>query len=141
MNETLNLFKIRIANVNDVNQIRSIDHHLNKETILDAVTQKRVIVVCFEKRLIGVLRFSLFWDIIPMINFIYLNEPYRHQGLGAKLHDFFENEMRKQKHQKLMTTTQEDESGQFFFRKLGYKDAGSFSYPHQADELIMFKDL
>ena len=37
---------------------------------------------------------------------------------------YWEDEMRRQNHGMVMTSTQSDETAQHFYRKLGYRDAG-----------------
>ncbi|NLV92595.1 MAG: GNAT family N-acetyltransferase, partial [Firmicutes bacterium] len=41
----------------------------------------------------------------------------------------------------VMTSTQADEEGQHFYRKLGYRDIGGFVLPGEPLELIMIKEL
>jgi len=125
----------------DIAEIMTIDRHLSKETYRKAIDEKRVLIVRNKHQIIGLLRFGYFWDVIPMINMIHFIDSFQRKGFGTIVHAFFEDVMKKKGYQKLMTTTQKDEEGQHFFRKIGYKDAGFFSYPDQADELILFKDI
>ena len=133
--------KVCYANQENLDQIHELDLHIRKDLLLRAIMEKRVIIMTHKDEIIDILRFGFFWDTIPIINMFYFLTSYRNKGLGTKLHAFFEEDMRKKGHHKLMITTQKDETGQHFFRKLGYNDAGSFKYPDQADELIMFKDI
>jgi len=40
-----------------------------------------------------------------------------------------------------MTSTQSDESGQHFFRKVGYEDVGSLLLPPEPLEIMLMKRL
>ena len=59
----------------------------------------------------------------------------------------WEDEMRSFGYKAIMISTQADESGQHFYRKLGYKDMGSIviggilPYNQQALEIFMGKSL
>ncbi|MBO4746850.1 MAG: hypothetical protein J5607_02140 [Clostridiales bacterium] len=57
----------------------------------------------------------------------------------------WEYDMRNQGYEMVMTSTQEDEEAQHFYRKIGYKDCGGFTVDipgyEQPMELIMMKDL
>lgn len=132
---------IRFAKPYDMDQILSIDQHISPENCLKSIKDQRILIAKTKSQIVGVLRFGYFWDAIPMINLIYIHEFFRGRGIGQKLHEEFEYSMRQMGYQKLMTTTQIDENGQLFFKKVGYEIFGSFKYPNQADELIMFKEL
>ena len=49
----------------------------------------------------------------------------KHLPEGKKLMDYWENDMKSQGYDMLLTSTQVDEEAQHFYRKLGYKDCGS----------------
>ena len=53
--------------------------------------------------------------------------------------------MRSKGYGMVMTSTQVDEDAQYFYRKLGYKDAGGFTIDvpgyEQPEELILIKAL
>jgi GNAT superfamily N-acetyltransferase len=132
---------ITFAQLSNIDQIKTIDRNLPIKKLKQVITEQRIILAFYDDKVVGILRFAFFWEIIPMINFIYLEENYRGLGLGRMMHDFFELNMKKQYFDRLMTTTQSDEEGQHFFRKIGYVDHGSFKYPNQAEELILFKDI
>jgi ribosomal protein S18 acetylase RimI-like enzyme len=56
---------------------------------------------------------------------------------------FWEADMRRRGYDLVMTSTQSDEEAQHFYRKLGYRDCGSFELPfpghEQPPELILAK--
>lgn len=49
--------------------------------------------------------------------------------------------MRWRGYRDVMTSTQADETAQFFYEKLGYTRAGAFFPPEQEAEEIIFKKL
>lgn len=54
---------------------------------------------------------------------------------------YWEAEMSKQGHPIVLTSTREDESAQFFYRKLGYQDCGKLTIEHQPVELFLYKKI
>ena len=49
--------------------------------------------------------------------------------------------MMRKKHKIVMTSSQSDEDGQHFYRKLGYIDAGSLVLPEEPLEVFFIKKL
>ena len=91
---------------------------------------------------VGVLRYSLFWQTIPFLDLLYLDDAYRRQGFGTQMMHDWEVEMKKRGHKYVMTSTQADESAWQFYEKLGYHKVGGFLPPEQeAEEWIYLKQL
>ena len=91
---------------------------------------------------VGVLRYSLFWQTIPFLDLLYLDDAYRRQGFGTQMMHDWEVEMKKRGHKYVMTSTQADESAWRFYEKLGYHKVGGFLPPEQeAEEWIYLKQL
>ena len=90
--------------------------------------------------MIGMMRYNLIFDFIPMLTLIYLHESYRHKGYGTIAMRHWEDEMRELGHKMIMTSTQVDENAQHFYRKLGYKDMGTIvmDIPPYEQPLEMF---
>lgn len=65
--------------------------------------------------------------------------------MEKQLLTYWENEMRMQGYEMLLTSTQVDETAQHFYRKMGYKDCGGFviDIPKYAQpmELFLIKDI
>lgn len=130
---------IRYATEKDSEVLISMDSHLTKDVLDKKVSDHEILVLVYENRLIGTLRFSMFWDEHPFMNLLYVSEAFRGKGFGRDLTFFWETEMKNRRHQFVMTSTQSDEVAQHFYRKLGYKDIGSFAFPGEWLELIMIK--
>ena len=102
--------------------------------------------VCVEKeKVIGVLRYNLFWDNTPFCTMLFIDAEYRNRGYGKLMMEHWEQDMKSQGYGMLMTSTQVDEDAQHFCRKLGYKDSGGFVVDvpgyEQPMEMIMIKAI
>ncbi|MFU7517401.1 GNAT family N-acetyltransferase [Clostridium sp. HCS.1] len=118
------------------------DGHVSKELIENKLKEKEIIIASDEdNKIIGWLRYSYFWDNTPFMNMLYINENYRNKGIGKELVLFWENEMKKKGYEFLMTSTLSNEEAQHFYRKLGYKDAGSLLLPNEPLEIIFIKSI
>lgn len=136
------MINICYASDKDINYIVKIDLHLKTVEIKEKVRRKEIIIVRDEKDTpIGLLRFNLFWDEIPFMNLIIINSRHRRKGIGKKLVEFWEKEMRNKGYKKTMTLTLSNEQAQHFYRKLGYRDAGSLLLDKEPLEIIFVKDI
>ena len=125
----------------DYDYLMKNDRHVTPEMIRRRFEQNEIIVIRDDERPLGWLRYGYFWDAIPFMYMLYVEEEYRRKGLGTKLVKFWENEMRRNKHDKVMTSSMSHEQGQYFYRKLGYKDCGALLLPDEPLEIIFFKLL
>lgn len=132
---------IRFAESEDFNHLHIYDKHICGQELINSINLKRVILLFNENKLIGWLRYNLFWDNIPFINMLYVIENYRKIGYGKKLVSFWEKEMSKGLHSIVLVSTLSNESSQNFYRKIGYRDCGSLILPQQPLEIILFKYL
>lgn len=133
--------QIRFAEMRDLPVLAGYDRHVDQNELAALIPQKRVIIMSNENDLLGWLRYNLFWDSIPFMNMLYFREGFRGQGNGGKLVGFWEAEMRGMGHDMVMTSSQADEQGQFFYRKHGYIDCGSLLLPGEPLEIIFMKKL
>lgn len=132
---------IRYARPDDVETLLKYDKHIGETELKDSVARKRVIMLFEKNDFAGWLRYNLFWDNTPFMNMLYLLEGYRGQGLGRQLTEFWEAEMRAQGCETVLTSSQADERGQFFYRRQGYKDCGSLLLPGEPLEIFFIKNL
>ncbi|CAM4492023.1 ribosomal protein S18 acetylase RimI-like enzyme [Paenibacillus endophyticus] len=134
--------KVSAATENDLEWIKSRDHHLAENLIASKIREREILLLRVESEAIaGWMRFGYFWDNTPFMNMIWIEEQYRGTGLGKHIVEFWENEMKQQGFSMVMTSTQADEGAQHFYRKLGYKDAGSLLLDSQPLEIIFTKKL
>ena len=136
---------IRFAEQQDKEAWYALDRHL-PETVFEEKVQNKQGYVCVEDgKIIGVLRYNLFWDNTPFCTMLFVDLDHRGQGYGIQLMQHWEQDMKSQGYGMLMTSTQVDEDAQHFYRKLGYKDCGGFVVDvpgyEQPMEMIMIKGL
>lgn len=133
--------EIRYATMADKELLLSKNSHIKKDIWEDSINNKHEIIIFVDGNFAGWLRYNLFWDKIPFMNMLYFLEEYRGKGYGTQIVKFWENEMAGLGYDKVMTSSQANEFAQHFYRKLGYKDAGSF-FPFCNDlEIIFTKEL
>ena len=131
--------EIRLAVGRDHPNLRRYDRHIPSIRLSDCVNNHQVYVLTMDGTVVGVLRYSLFWQTIPFLDLIYLDETIRGQGWGSKMMDFWERQMAQLGYDHVMLSTQADETAQEFYRKLGYEPAGAFWPPEQDVEELMFR--
>jgi inorganic pyrophosphatase len=134
--------KIRPAVANDKQQILKYDRHIHDNKVGECIDSGLVYVLCDDDKIVGILRYNLFWQSIPFLDLIYIDEAYRGQGWGSKMMADWEETMKRMGYSYAMLSTQEDESAKYFYEKLGYRRIGAFLPPEQeADEIMYLKEL
>ena len=134
--------EIRLATVEDFDRMRQYDRHIPQERLLHCLEMGQVDALWDGDRVLGILRWSLFWQTMPFVDLIFLDDACRGWGLGSKMMARWEKNRRTEGYDYGMTSTQEDETAKFFYEKLGYCRIGAFLPPDQeADELIYGKEL
>jgi ribosomal protein S18 acetylase RimI-like enzyme len=109
--------------------------------LADRVARGEVIVARQNGRVVGWMRFGLFADVVPYIKMLSVVRNRRRRGIGTQLVGFWEREMRRRGFRLVMTTSQADEQGQHFYRRLGYTDSGGYVLPGEPLEIIFHKSL
>lgn len=134
--------KIEYGSELDYQFIHDNDRHISKELVKNKLKEKEIIIAKNQdNKIIGWLRYGYFWDKIPFMNMLYLNEAYRNKGIGKELVRFWESEMKKKGYDLVMTSTLSNEEAQHFYRKLGYKDSGSLILDNEPLEIIFTKRI
>ena len=131
--------KVKYATREDAEFLVAHRRHISASLMRQKMERGEVYVAEQEGKIIGWARYGLFWDNMPFLNMIYLFPEFRRRGFGSVLIGFWEGEMRQKGHRIVLTSTQSDEEGQFFYRSLGYQDAGVLILPGEPAELIMLK--
>ena len=132
---------IRIAEPRDLDALLEHDRHIARARLECKIEEGQVLVLLDGENFAGWLRWGLFWDEHPFMNLLYLLEPYRGKGLGRELVTDWENRMKAAGHDVVMTSTQANEDGQHFYRRLDYQDAGALLLPGEPLEIIFIKEL
>ncbi|ABS40985.1 GNAT family N-acetyltransferase [Clostridium botulinum] len=134
--------EIEYASELDFQFILDNDRHVSKQLIKNKLKEKEIIIEKDQdNKIIGWLRYSYFWDNTPFMNMLYINENYRNKGIGKKLVEFWETEMKSKGYELVMTSTLSNEQAQHFYRKLRYKDAGSLLLDDEPLEIIFTKSI
>lgn len=133
--------RITFADPVDFDYLAETDPHVRAEILKRKIERQEVIVGWRNDRRAGWLRYGYFWDELPFMNMLYVHDELRGQGIGTRLVTFWENEMRKSGHERVMTSTLSDENAQHFYRKLGYEDCGCLILPGEPLEILFMKTL
>ena len=135
-------YEIRLAISKDKKQLEKYDNHIHSNRLGECIYNNQVYVICSERRILGMLRYSLFWQTIPFLDLIFIDNSIRKQGQGTTLLLYWEHQMKLMGYRHVMTSTQSDETAWQFYEKLDYRKIGSFLPPEQnTDEWIYLKEL
>lgn len=132
---------IRIADKSDLSILVHYDKHISADELVYSMMRERILIIEENNHLIGWLRYNLFWDNTPFMNMLYILEDYRGKRYGKVLTLFWEEKMKCLGYELVMTSTLSNEGAQHFYRKLGYRDAGSLLLPQEPLEIIFIKSI
>ena len=133
---------IEIAGKELLPQLLDYEPHLPTDRIQHCLDNETIMVLTDGNRVVGLLRWSLFWQTIPFLDLIYLDNEIQNQGHGSEMMRQWEAHMARLGYTYVMTSTQADESAWQFYEKLGYTQIGTFTPPDQeAPELMYGKPL
>ncbi len=136
---------IRYVNRQDRAAWYALDHDLPEAEFEEKVRTRRGYVCVADGRIVGILRYNLFWDSIPFCTMLRVDGEYQGRGYGKQLIERWEQDMRSAGRRMVMTSTQVDENAQHFYRKLGFEDSGGFVIRvpghEQPMEMIMIKAI
>lgn len=130
---------IRYAEKADCLWIMKHEEHIAENVLRNKIENGEVYIVEENDKIIGWLRYNLFWDNVPFLNMIYLLEEYRKIGIGKLLIGHWEKEMKQKGYKNVLTSTQSNEEAQHFYRKLGYVEIGGFKYLNDPYEIMFCK--
>lgn len=134
---------IRKVEMQDKEAWYLLDKHLPESEFEEKVRCGQGYVCVEDEKIVGVLRYNLFWDNTPFCTMLFIDSNCRSVGYGKQLMEHWEQDMKSKGYGMLMTSTQVDEDAQHFYRKLGYKDCGGFVVDvpgyEQPMEMIMIK--
>lgn len=145
---------IGLAQSKDKKKIARLDTHISSLLLDECIRKGQIYVLkddhpknCGQNHrlrdtVVGVLRYSLFWQTIPFLDLLYIDEAYRNRGFGTAMMDEWEKAMAARGYEYVMTSTQADELAWRFYEKLGYRKVGGFFPPEQeAEEWMYLKRL
>lgn len=134
---------VKLAEMKDNRRIANLDRHIPPARLDECIEQGQVYVLeDTDDSVFGVLRYSFFWQTIPFLDLIYLDEACRGNGYGTEMMRKWECDMKACGYRYVMTSTQADETAWLFYEKLGYRRVGGFFPPEQdAEEWMYLKEL
>lgn len=133
------MIKIRYAKESDREFWFRLDKHMSQDLFEDKIRGSECYIALENEIPAGILRYNLFWDNTPFCNLLFIDEPYRKNGIGTELMRFWEEDMLLRGYDAVLTSTQSDEDAQHFYRKIGYKDIGALTIDDGAAELFFVK--
>ena len=134
--------EIRLAIAEDKAKILQYDRHIHHNKVGECIHNGLMDVLCDSENIVGILRYNLFWQSIPFLDLLYIDEAYRSLGWGSQMMAKWEDSMKALGYPYVMLSTQEDETAKYFYEKLGYRRIGAFLPPEQdADEIMYLKEL
>ena len=133
---------VRYASMGDLEYLHSKDPGISVEDVHRMIDDRRFLVAEDNGTLVGCLRYGMFWDKIPFMNLLWVEDGFRGNGFGSALVRKWEKDVATAGSAMVMTSSQENERGQHFYRKLGYSDCGEFTLPGEPSaELLFFKEM
>ena len=133
--------RIQIANPTHYDYIFAKDKHVLKDLINSKISNQEIYIIIDEDICIGWLRYGYFWDNLPFMNMLWVDEEFRGKGYGKAVVAYWEQQMKGKGFETVMTSTLANEQAQHFYRKLGYKDSGSLLLDDEPLEIIFTKKL
>jgi len=131
----------RVARTADLPWLREVDGHASSDSLRDIVAARRVMIAEVDGKLVGFLRWGLFWDQVPFMNLLWVLPDRRGQGVGTALVGAWEKSRLAAGHDLVLTSTMSNERSQHLYRRLGYVDTGALFLPGEPTELILRKQL
>lgn len=132
---------IRFADLRDFELIAARDKWIAADILSEKLSRGEVLAAFVGNRFAGWLRYGLFWDSIPFVNMLRVEEEMRGKGIGKALTLRFEEEMRSRGAKTVMTSSAQNEYAQHFYLKLGYRAVGGFAPENEPYELLFAKEL
>ena len=134
--------EIRLAVAADMPQILKYDRHIHPDKVGECIEHALVDALWDVDRIVGILRYNLFWQTIPFLDLIYIDEAYQGRGWGSEMMANWEENMKRMGYSHVMRSTQADETAFLFYEKIGYRRIGAFVPPDQdAEEIMYLKEL
>ena len=132
---------IRTAAPSDLDDVRNYDRHIPVSRLEECIRRGLVDVLEDDGTILGVLRWNLFWQSLPFLDLIFLDDAIRGRGFGSEMMAHWERNMASLGYDHVLLSTQSDETSRFFYEKLGYRLCGSFLPPDQDVEELMYRKI
>ena len=118
-------FKIRFANINDLESCVELDLHKNIDTIKNKISMNEVIVAEVNNEVIGCLKIEYIWTHLPFISYIVIRKEFRSYGVGKSMLTFLEQYLIENGQSTLLSSTMTDAvNPQKWHLKMGFIECG-----------------
>ena len=118
-------FKIRFAEIKDLDSCVKLDLHKNIDTIKNKIAMKEVIVAENNNEVIGCLKIEYIWTHLPFISYIVIKNDFRASGIGKSMLTFLEEYLKNNGQDTLLSSTMTDAiNPQKWHLKMGFVECG-----------------
>ena len=97
--------EIRLAVGEDKLQVIQYDSHIPQSKAVECIEDQRVYILQDEQKVVGVLRYSLFWQTIPFLDLLFIDEACRGNGYGTRMMAHWEAAMGRLGYKYVMLST------------------------------------
>jgi ribosomal protein S18 acetylase RimI-like enzyme len=132
---------LRAAKDTDFAFLRGFSSEPRDDQLRAQIRDGRLRIVETSDGPVGFIKFYILWEVLPFIEVIIIRTDCRGRGIGRAAIRRWEEEMSARSFQRAITSTQSDETAQYFWRRIGYQDCGSLSLPGRPVELFMYRDI
>ena len=132
---------LRDAQDKDLAFLRSFTSEPGDQQLLAQIRDGRLRIIESSEGAVGFIKFCVLWEVLPFIEVIVIRDDCRGRGIGREAIRDWEKEMCGGSFQRIIVSTQADETAQYFWRRIGYQDCGSLALPGRPVELFMYRDI
>jgi N-acetylglutamate synthase-like GNAT family acetyltransferase len=116
---------VRLAKPDDISNLQRLDPWPKEHIWQQKISANEVIVLEFDKQIIGLIRYEVLWTTVPFMGLIILEETHRGKGYSKVMLEFLKQHLRDQGYITLLSSSQTDESApQNWHRHMGFKSNG-----------------
>lgn len=119
---------VRFAGPDDLEWAVVEDGYVTEQVIRHKIVQNEIVIAELDGQPIGYLRLEYLWSNIPYIGVVFVEELYRHEGIGRKILFFLEEFLKSRGHDQLFSSSQVNEpEPQAWHRSVGFTECGIIS--------------
>lgn len=120
------MLRIVYSKPGDIEDILKIDTFIPRHELEKKVDTRpeEIYVLKEDDKIVGVLRYGIFWDYIPYTCFLNVLDSCRGKGYAKQALLYWEEKMKEAGWSVAMTSIPTDDPSQHFYRKMGYQDTG-----------------
>lgn len=132
---------LRAAQDTDLAFLRDFSREPRDDRLRAQIQDGRLRIIESSKGPVGFIKFYVLWEVLPFIEVIIIRNDCRGRGIGRAAVRAWEEEMSAQSFQRAIISTQADETAQYFWHRVGYRDCGTLALPGRPVELFMYRDI